>query len=164
MRALVTGATGLVGGEVIERLLARGDEVRVLVRRPAVADELRRRGVDCRLGDLADAGDLAALVEGADVVVHCAGVVQTMGRPGDLWAVNVEGTERLLAASARAGLRRFHLSSVAVHGHAPSPMAEDAPEAGRRARTERASGRQRRRLAQPLEHGVPAAPCGRARS
>jgi UDP-glucose 4-epimerase len=129
MRALVTGATGLVGGEVIERLLARGDEVRVLVRRPAVADELRRRGIDCRLGDLTDAADLPAVVEGVDVVVHCAGVVQTLGRPDDLWAVNVEGTARLLAASERAGLRRFvHLSSVAVYGHASPPMAEDAPK------------------------------------
>jgi nucleoside-diphosphate-sugar epimerase len=129
MRYLVTGGTGLVGGHLIDRLREAGDEVRALVRRPAVAEELRRRGVDSRLGDLADARDLPAAVEGVDVVVHAAGVVQVMGEHRELWAVNVEGTERLLEASARAGLRRFvHLSSVAVYGPAPAPIAEDAPK------------------------------------
>src|SRR2546428_8068396 len=50
-------------------------------------------------------------------------------RHRDLWAVNVESTERLLAAGARAGLGRFvHLSSVAVYGAAPAPVGEDAPK------------------------------------
>src|SRR5436309_2932276 len=115
MLYLVTGATGLVGSHVVERLRARGDAVRAAVRRPEALGELRRLGVDARSADLAAAADLSALVDGVDVIVHCAGVVQMEGRPRDLWAVNVEATERLLAAGAHPGLSRFvHLSSVAV--------------------------------------------------
>lgn len=129
MRYLVTGATGLVGSHVVERLRAAGDAVRAVVRRPDALEDLRRLGVDARSADLAAATDLAALVDGVDVIVHCAGVVQMEGRPRDLWAVNVEGTERLLAASAQAGLRRFvHLSSVAVYGAGPAPVGEEAPK------------------------------------
>ena len=129
MRYLVTGATGLVGSHVVDRLLASGDAVRVLVRRPADADALRRRGAESRLGDLAEAADLPPVVAGMDVVVHCAGVVQVRGQHRDLWTVNVLGTERLLAASATTGLRRFvHISTVAVYDHMSTTMAEDAPK------------------------------------
>lgn len=158
MRYLVTGGTGLVGSHVIDRLLARGDAVRVLVRRETDAEALRRRGVDTLLGDLAATADLPAAVAGADVVIHCAGVVQVRGDHSDLWPVNVEATERLLAASVRAGgLRRFvHLSSVAVYGYTTPPMAEDAPKQPRGA-----YGRSKWAAEEALwrahaEHGVPA--------
>lgn len=129
MRYLVTGATGLVGSEVVDRLLARGDAVRALVFEPSAVEELRRRGVDVRLGDLASDADLTEVVDGMDVVVHCAGVVQMSAVRRDIWAVNVEGTERLLAATARVGSARFvYLSSVAVYGHARAPISEDAPK------------------------------------
>jgi nucleoside-diphosphate-sugar epimerase len=129
MRYLVTGATGLVGGHVIDALVARGQSVRALVRDPASAEGLRVRGVELLRGDLAGQGDLAGAVDGADIVVHCAGVIHMAGENGNLWPVNVDGTRRLLEASCRAGLGRFvHISSVAVYGHAPPPMAEDAPK------------------------------------
>jgi len=157
MRWLVTGATGLVGSHVVDRLREAGDEVRALVRRPEAVEELRRRGVDVRLGDLADASGLPAAVAGVDVVVHSAGAVQVGGEQPRLWAVNVEGTERLLAASTGAGLRRFvHLSSVAVYGHAPPPVAEDAPK-----RPQAAYGKSKWAAEQAVwrhhsEHGLPA--------
>jgi len=129
MRYLVTGATGLVGSHVVERLVARGDAVRAIARRPEDLEPMRRCGVDARPADLAAAGDLGALLDGVDVIVHCAGVVQMEGRPRDLWTVNVEATERLLASGARSGLRRFvHLSSVAVYGAAAAPVGEGAPK------------------------------------
>ena len=128
MRFLVTGATGLVGAHVVDRLLARGDHVRALVRRAGAAEALRARGVEARLGDLA-ADTIAACVEGIDVVVHCAATVETGGDAAALWPVNVEATERLLEASARARVGRFvHLSSTAVYGAADPPIAEDAPK------------------------------------
>lgn len=129
MRYLVTGATGLVGSHVIDRLVAHGHAVRALVRRATVAEQLRKGGIESRLGDLAAAADLRPVVAGVDVVVHCAAVVQVAGQPRDVWAVNVEGTEGLLAASAEVGVRRFvHLSSVAVYGNARPPVTEDAPK------------------------------------
>jgi nucleoside-diphosphate-sugar epimerase len=129
MRHLVTGATGLVGSRVVERLLARGDAVRALVLEPEAVDALRRRGVDVRTGDLSGPTDLPAAADGVDTVIHCAGVVEASARREDLWAVNVAGTERLLAAAAQAGRPRFvYVSSVGVYGHAPPPVAEDAPK------------------------------------
>jgi nucleoside-diphosphate-sugar epimerase len=129
MRYLVTGATGLVGSHLIDALMTCGHEVRALVRQLTIADGLRRRGVEACLGDLTDEAVLPAAVEDRDVVVHCAGVVQTAGEHRDLWPVNVTATERLLAASATAGVRRFvHLSSVAVYGPAPQPIVEDTPK------------------------------------
>ena len=129
MRYLVTGATGLVGSHVVDTLLDRGHEVHVLVRQPAIADALRGRGAKATVGDLTDATLLPAVVEGREVVVHCAGVVQTAGDNPQLWPVNVTATERLLEASAAASVGRFvHLSSVAVYGPAPAPIGEDAPK------------------------------------
>jgi nucleoside-diphosphate-sugar epimerase len=128
MRFLVTGATGLVGAHVVDRLLARGDHVRVLVRRPDAADTLRARGLEVHRGDLTAAAT-DGCVEGIHVVVHCAATVDTGGDAALLWPVNVEATERLLEASARAGVGRFvHLSSTAVYGAAAPPIAEDAPK------------------------------------
>ena len=72
MKALVTGATGFVGGHLVDRLLARGDTVTALVRSPAKATEFAARGVRLVRGDL---GDHAALTEAAaaqDVIYHVA--------------------------------------------------------------------------------------------
>lgn len=129
MRHLVTGATGLVGSRIVERLLARGDAVRALVLEPEAVDALKRRGVDARPGDLSGPTDLAAAVDGVDSVIHCAGIVQASAPREDLWAVNVGGTERLLAAAAGTGRPRFvYVSSVGVYGRAAPPVAEDAPK------------------------------------
>ncbi len=129
MKFFVTGATGLVGSHVADRLLARGDSVRALVRRPEAADNLRARGIDVSIGDVGDEDRLRAAVEGSDIVVHCAGAVNLAGDRELLWEVNVKGTERLLAASVDARVSRFvHLSSVAVYGPSPAPVSESAPK------------------------------------
>jgi len=79
-----------------------------------------------QLGDLANPADLNAAVAGMDAVIHCAGVVRVAALRRGVWEANVNGTERLLAASARTGLSRFvYLSSVGVYGHAPPPITED---------------------------------------
>ncbi len=129
MKFFVTGATGLVGSHVADRLLARGDSVLALVRRPEAAEDLRARGIDISMGDVGDEDRLRAAVEGSEVVVHCAGAVNLAGDRELLWEVNVRGTERLLAASVEARVSRFvHLSSVAVYGPAPVPVSENAPK------------------------------------
>jgi nucleoside-diphosphate-sugar epimerase len=129
MRYLVTGATGFVGSHIVDRLRDRGDAVRALVRQPRAAEDLRKRGVEVWSGDLSTAADLRAAVDGVDVVIHGAGVVDATALPRNVWEVNLGGTERLLAASAQVGLARFvHLSSIAVYGYVPPPVAEDAPK------------------------------------
>jgi nucleoside-diphosphate-sugar epimerase len=79
-------------------------------------------------GDLSDREALARLVEGAEAVVHVAAVYRTAGHPDSYYRdVNVGGTERLLEAAARAGVRRFvHTSTVGVHGSVRNPPADES--------------------------------------
>lgn len=106
----VTGGTGFVGGHVVDGALAAGHRVRALTRRP----QPLRDGVTWVEGALDRPDALARLVEGTDAVVHVAGVVSAPDRAGFALG-NVAGTEAVLAAAARAQVRRFvHVSSLAA--------------------------------------------------
>ena len=106
----ITGATGFVGGALVERALAAGNRVRALTRRT----QRPREGVVWIDGALDLAASLATLVEGADAIVHVAGVVNTPTRAGFV-AGNVEGTRAMIAAAQDAGVRRFvHVSSLSA--------------------------------------------------
>lgn len=127
MRVALTGASGYTGGRLLEALRARGDEVAVLVRPESVSKGLRSRASRVVEGRLGDAEAASRLVEGADAVLHVAAVYRTAGHPDSYYReVNVVGTERLLEAAARAGVRRFvHTSTVGVHGHVEHPPADE---------------------------------------
>jgi nucleoside-diphosphate-sugar epimerase len=125
LRIAVTGGTGYTGGRLIERLRGRGHEVRALARPDAQRPPTD--GVVWVEGDLAQPEALARLVEGTDAVAHVAAVYRTAGHPDSYYRdVNVGGTERLLEASARAGVARFvHTSTVGVHGDVKTPPADE---------------------------------------
>jgi nucleoside-diphosphate-sugar epimerase len=127
MRVALTGATGYTGGRLLRALRGRGDEVAALARPASVTGALRESGARVVEGDLRDEGALSRLVEGSDAVLHVAAVYRTAGHPdGYYHEVNVAGTERLLEAAARAGVRRFvHTSTVGVHGHIEAPPADE---------------------------------------
>jgi nucleoside-diphosphate-sugar epimerase len=128
VKVALTGATGYTGGHVLEALVQRGDSVVALARQGSIGAKLRSSGARLVEGDLSDVSALSQLVEGADAVVHIAAVYRTAGHADDYYRdVNVGGTERLLEAAARAGVRRFvHTSTVGVHGHVPNPPADEA--------------------------------------
>ena len=109
---LVTGGRGFVGAELVARLVARGDRVRVI----DLAEAPPQRGVDYRRVDITDAGAVAEACRGIDTVFHTASVVHTRrSRTELIWAVNLGGTKNLLEASRAAGVRRFiHVSSASV--------------------------------------------------
>jgi nucleoside-diphosphate-sugar epimerase len=117
MNVLVTGATGFVGGHLVDQLLARGDNVTVLVRSRQRAAPIGGRGARLVEGDLADTGALARAVAGQDVIYHVAGLT---GAPTerDLMAANRDGTARLVEACLVSGTPpRFVLvSSLAAGG------------------------------------------------
>ncbi len=127
---LVTGATGLVGNNVVRQLLHAGHAVRALVRASADPRPLEGLDVERVVGDVTDAAAVTAAVAGASAVIHAAAEVR-IGRTG-LAAqrlVNVEGTRHVADAARRAGIRLVHVSTCDAIGRGTpeSPATEDTP-------------------------------------
>ncbi|MEA2562574.1 MAG: hypothetical protein QOH06_4078 [Acidobacteriota bacterium] len=127
MKALVTGASGFIGGRLVERLVRQGADVRVLVRSPASAARLARFPLTFHLGDVTNSADLDKAVQGCDLVFHCA--YGTTGSQKRRAWVNRVGTERTLEAAHRAGAKRvIYLSTLMVYGQtADGDLDETAP-------------------------------------
>jgi uncharacterized protein YbjT (DUF2867 family) len=110
LKLAVTGATGFVGGRLLELALTAGHQVRALTRRP----QSERTGVTWIEGSLDKPGSLDRLVEGADTVIHVAGVINARDAAG-FEAGNVTGTAAMIAAAEKDGIKRFvHVSSLAA--------------------------------------------------
>jgi nucleoside-diphosphate-sugar epimerase len=114
--ALVTGATGLVGHHVVERLRRDGWTVRAFVRDAARAGALSRAGVELATGDTLEPSGFARAARGCDVVFHTAAAVTPSGGWEAFRKPNIEGTRNAIAAAAAAKARLVHVSSVAVYG------------------------------------------------
>lgn len=116
----VTGVTGFVGPHLVGALARRGFRLRLLVRRWSPLPSLAGVAADMVLGDLLDETALRRLVQGADAVVHAAGLIKAR-RPSDFFTVNRDGTALLstLAPDARFLL----LSSLAAREPQLSPYA-----------------------------------------
>lgn len=104
----VTGGTGFVGRHVISALLKSGHSVRALARTPAKLADLRHDNLDVFEGSLG-ASD-TALVKGADVVLHIAGLIKARTL-ADIMAVNRDAAGAIAKASNVAGVKRFVLIS-----------------------------------------------------
>ena len=130
MKAFMTGATGFIGGNVVRKLLERGDEVKALVRSPEKAQDLKRQGVELVQGDLStDKETLRAAMEGSDAVFHIAAVykvgIPAKERPA-MYDSNVKGTQRVLDAAIEAGVRRIvYVSTVAVFGNTDGEVVDE---------------------------------------
>ena len=116
MRTLVTGATGFVGGHLVDALRRRGDEVTALARSAHKAAALAPLGVRVVAGNLHDRAALQRAVEGQDVIYHVAGIVAGRNEAHFL-AANRDGTRNLVEAAESVGAGRFVLvSSLAAAG------------------------------------------------
>jgi nucleoside-diphosphate-sugar epimerase len=126
MKILLTGATGFVGLNIAEALLARGDEAVLYDAAPMPGEAgtaLRSHAGTWRLveGDVRDGRALLAAMAGCDAVVHAAvitaGVARERADAATIVDVNVRGTTMVLEAARQAGIRRVvHLSSAGVYG------------------------------------------------
>lgn len=106
----ITGATGFVGGCVLDQAVQAGWHVRALTRRPQPA----REHVTWVSGALDNPASLAQLVDGADAVLHIAGVVSAPDLAG-FQAGNIDAVRHMLTATQNAHIRRFiHISSLSA--------------------------------------------------
>jgi len=115
---LVTGGTGFVGSHIVQRCVQEGFRVRVLVRPTSDTSLMDQLGVECVVGDLADAETVRRAVDGAELIFHCAAKVGDWGSVREFHAVNVEALGGLLEAAGNVPLKRFvHISSLGVYAN-----------------------------------------------
>lgn len=132
--AFVTGATGFVGLNLVEQLLARSWRVIGLHRAGAELKYLGRMPAERAIGDVTDAGSLLrALPEGVDAVFHVAGDTSLWSRRNAAQdQINIEGTRNMVAAALARGARRFvHTSSISAWGMGRGRIDERVPQLGR---------------------------------
>ncbi|MBL8113945.1 MAG: NAD-dependent epimerase/dehydratase family protein [Acidobacteria bacterium] len=126
----VTGGTGFVGSHIVEALLATGTRVRALVRRPEKPGWLKGLDVEVHPGDVCDSSSLAALVKGADAVVHVAG--KTSARDlTEYLAANAGGVKNVaeVVRAVAPGAHVVLISSQAAAGPAINGVARRTEDA-----------------------------------
>lgn len=130
MKVFVIGATGVLGRNVIPRLVERGHEVRAVVREPRQAEILWHTGVDAAVGDILDRESLRKPVAGCEAALHLATAIPPPG-PHQEWSRNDqirrEGTQNLLAAAANGGVRRYVQQSITfLYGDTGGQIVDEA--------------------------------------
>lgn len=131
MKALVTGASGFIGGHLTERLIEKGYRVKVLVRRTSNLQWLKGLDIETVYGDIREPESLIPAVEGVDYIFHIAGETKTKS-PEVYDKVNYEGTKNIFNISSQENpkLKKFvFFSSQAAAGPSPSlkPLKEEDP-------------------------------------
>ncbi|MHB8836232.1 MAG: NAD-dependent epimerase/dehydratase family protein [Candidatus Methylomirabilia bacterium] len=116
-RALVSGATGFLGGHLAQVLHGLGYRVRILVHKRQRIEHLLALGMEIVEGDLLDPASLLRATAGQSVVFHTAGKVTDWGPRAEYFQVNTEGTRNVVAACRENGVGRLvHVSSLSVLG------------------------------------------------
>lgn len=118
MRYFVTGATGFIGGHLVQRLLEAGHEVVALVRTPDRARGLEALGAELAEGDITEPGTLRDPMIGVDGLFHMAAWYKLGARNADeAHTINVDGTRNVLEAARDVDvLKTVYTSTLAVYG------------------------------------------------
>lgn len=117
----VTGATGLVGRDLVQTLTKAGFNVRALARKPleqikwASDLALEYPSLQWYQSDIGDKLSLTEAFKNLDVVVHAAGFVDPLAPRSEIFAVNLDGTKNCFVAATACGVKQFiHVSSLSV--------------------------------------------------
>lgn len=115
---LVVGATGFLGGQVVDALLARGKTVRAMVRPSSNAAALEAKGVQVVRGDMLDRASIEAAMTGADAAISSA-VGYTKRKSATTVDTDSAGNRNLADAAKATGLRRFVFTGILASDQAP---------------------------------------------
>jgi nucleoside-diphosphate-sugar epimerase len=129
VRVLLVGGTGFIGRRLLDRLLADGHEVNLVINRtrPEVEEGPRIKFHRC---NLLDPVNFRGAAFKADAAINVAGQLRIRGLPDEhYWKVHYEATKHILEECVRFKLKRLvHVSTTGVHGvTGPEPVAEDGP-------------------------------------
>lgn len=125
MKALVTGATGFVGANLVRTLLKKGVIPRVLVRSKSLRKNIEGLSVEIVDGDICDPSSLSKACEGCDLLFHSAAFYDFWSSdPTIFYKVNVEGTKNILEAATRAKISKIvYTSTVGAIRYPKDPSA-----------------------------------------
>ena len=113
MKAMVTGATGFIGANLVLELLNQDYQVRALIRKESNRKNIEDLNIDTVFGDLRDKASLDAAFEGCDVLFHVAASYTFWAPdPKFIYETNVTGTENILAAALAKGIKRVVYTST----------------------------------------------------
>ena len=129
MRVFLTGATGFIGSVLARDLRGRGDDVVAYVRNAGKAEPLAELGCEVVVGSLLETPQLTTAMEGADAVIHAAGVydvgIPASARPA-MYEGNVTATERVLDAAVAVNASRIvYLSTVGAFGNTNGEVVDE---------------------------------------
>jgi dihydroflavonol-4-reductase len=137
MKAFVTGATGLLGNNLVRLLVQQGYEVTALVRSREKAQKLLGdvKNIEFVQGDMENVPGFADALQGCDVLFHTAAYFREYYQPGNHWPklekINVKGTIELLEAADKHGVKKaIHVSSGGVIGESNGTANEDTTASG----------------------------------
>jgi len=115
VKALVTGATGYVGGAVLDHLVAAGHDITATVRTAGAAPGVRARGARPIEAAVDDVEALIRAMQGCDVVFHVAGINGfCLPDTSEMFVTNVAGSVNVIRAALRAGVGKVVYTSSAV--------------------------------------------------
>jgi len=127
MKVFITGGSGFIGGHVVRKLIARGDNVYALARSERSVEAVEALGARAVRGDLQDVAALRAGMQGCDVVFHIAAWYKLGANdPGKMAAINVGGTLNVLRTAREVGVPKIvYTSSIAVFGDTHGHIADE---------------------------------------
>ncbi len=135
MKIFITGATGFIGTHLVRRLAATDHELSCLTRKTSNVRELDKLGIDVIRGDIRKKESLRTAMEGADCLIHLAGISSFWEQDKQIYTdINVTGMRNVMECALEAGvLKVVHLSTMAVYGKpAESPFHEESTIGPRR--------------------------------
>ncbi len=117
MRVFVTGATGLLGNNVVRRLVEQGHDCRVLVRRQPRPEVFEGLDIEFAMGDLGATDVIDQSIARCDAVIHCAALIHLgWRREAESMLVNRQGTRTIVDSAIRHGKRLVHVGTVNTLG------------------------------------------------
>jgi nucleoside-diphosphate-sugar epimerase len=116
MKALITGATGFLGGRLAHRLHSLGWHVTALGRNISALQQLENRGIKAMRANLEDQKAMIAACKGQEVVFHCGALSAPWGKAQDFYNANLLGTDHVIHGCMDANVRRLvHVSTPSIY-------------------------------------------------